>query len=360
MSTVTTPIADGAKESVDNKPMSEGDFLSRRIAKLSGTPPPKAAEPAPQEVESEPKAAVSETDSSSTEGSPQPAEQAKADVLSKDIAELTDEEIAELAQKGKSGLLKRIAELTAKRKMAEEEAARLKQAIAQQQQQLPEPKVENNPYGNIEKLEDLQAKNEEVSGLIEFLEDAMFKSEDLSADDPAAQIDGRQLTKAEVRDALRNARRARDKFIPAQFKELQARAERSSLEQAFKAQAAKELSWLTGEDNDTRKNFEAMVKDPRLQKLKERVPELAPQVDYLIAHAANSMYGRRSVEGGIAGSPSKPAINPPATPKPVAAAPERADARVERAMQDVKSRFTQTGSTSDWIALRSAQLAKRK
>lgn len=360
MSTVTTPIAEGVKESVDNKPVSESDFLARRIAKLSGTPPPKPAEPAPQEVESEPQAAAQESASSSSEGEPNSAQQPKADVLSKDIAELTDEEIAELAQKGKSGLLKRIAELTAKRKMAEEEANRLKQAIAQQQQQLPEPKVENNPYGNIEKIEDLQAKNEEVGGLIEFLEDALFKSEDLSADDPAAQVDGRQLTKAEVRDALRNARRARDKFIPAQFKELQARAERTSLEQAFKAQAAKELPWLQGEDNDTRKNFEAMVKDPRLQKLKERVPELAPQVDYLIAHAANSMYGRRAVEGGISGAPAKPAINPPATPKPTAAAPERADARVDKAMQDVKTRFTQTGSQSDWIALRAAQLAKRK
>ncbi len=360
MSTVTTPIADGVKESVDNKPVSESDFLARRIAKLSGTPPPKQAEPAPQEVESVPEAQPEAATTPSTEGESKQPEQPKADVLSKDIAELTDEEIAELAQKGKSGLLKRLAELTAKRKLAEEEAARLKQAIAQQQQQLPEPKVENNPYGNIEKLEDLQAKNEEVSGLIEFLEDALFKSEDLSADDPAAQVDGRQLTKAEVRDALRNARRARDKFIPAQFKELQARAERMSLEQAFKAQAAKELAWLQGEDNDTRKNYEAMVKDPRLQKLKERVPELAPQVDYLIAHAANSMFGRRAVEGGIASTNTKPAINPPATPRPVAAAPERADARMDKAMQDVKTRFSQTGSTSDWIALRAAQLAKRK
>lgn len=360
MSTVTTPIADGAKESVDEKPMSESDFLSRRIAKLSGKPPPPA-EQAPQEPESVPDAQPEATDTPSTEGEPKQTEQHKADVLSKDIADLTDEEIAELAQKGKSGLLKRIAELTAKRKMAEEEAQRLKQAIAQQQQQLPEPKVENNPYGNIEKMEDLQAKNEEVGNLIEFLEDAMFKSEDLSAEDPAAVVDGRQLTKAEVRDALRNARRARDKFIPAQFKELQARIERMSLEQAFKAQAAKELSWLNGEDNDTRKNFEAMVKDPRLQKLKERVPELAPQVDYLIAHAANSMYGRRAVEGGISGvSAAKPAINPPSTPRTTAAAPERADARVDKAMQDVKSRFSKTGSTSDWIALRAAQLAKRK
>lgn len=360
MSTVTTPIADGVKESVEEKPMTESDFLSRRIAKLTGTPPPKQAEQAPKEPESVPEAQPEESLTPSTEGEVKQTEQPKADVLSKDIAELTDEEIAELAQKGKSGLLKRIAELTAKRKMAEEEAARLKQAIAQQQQQLPEPKVENNPYGNIEKFEDLQAKNEEVSGLIDFLEDAMFKSEDLGAEDPAAVVDGRQLTKAEVRDALRNARRARDKFIPAQFKELQARAERMSLEQAFKAQAAKELSWLQGEDNDTRKNFEAMVKDPRLQKLKERVPELAPQVDYLIAHAANSMFGRRVVEGGISGVPAKPAINPPSNPRTAAAAPERADARVDKAMQDVKSRFSKTGSTSDWIALRAAQLAKRK
>ncbi len=359
---VTQPIAEGSKPAVETvKPMTESDFLASRIAKLSGKPPSEAPAPAEatKEVVSEPEAQTEQPANPSTEGGSDAPQKPKADVLSKDIDELTDEEIAELAQKGKSGLLKRIAELTAKRKIAEEEATRLKAAIAQaQSQQMPEPKVENNPYGNLESVEDIQAKSEEVGSLIEFLEDSMFKAEDLSAEDPAAVVDGKEITKSQLRDYLRQARKARDKYLPAQLKEIQARHTRTQMEEAFRMQARQELPWMQGEDNDTRKQYESMVKDQRLKVLKERVPELAPQMEYILAHAANSMFARRTIESFAENK--KPAINPPATPKVAAAAPERADARATSALKDVQSRFQQTGSPRDWIALRTAQLSKRK
>ncbi len=347
MPEVTSSNSADAKPAVENKPMSDKDFLSARIASRTKAPP-ESTEPAPEPEEKK--------EATSQEGEPTEAPKAK-EVLSKDIDELTDEEIAELAQKGKSGLLKRIAELTAKRKLAEEKAAALEAAVQQAKQQLPEPKVENNPYANVTTVDDLQGKLKEVNEVVEWAEDILFRSEDMAASDIVATVDGKEYTKADIRESLRKARRAKDRFIPAQFQELQARNERSNLETAFKQQARKELGWLEGEDNDVRKRYEAMVADPRLKKLKDSVPEIAPQIEYLIAHAANSMYGRREIPMEKSKGPT---LNPPSNPSTTAAAPEKAEARMEKSIKDVESRFRQTGKGSDFIALRAAQISKRK
>lgn len=347
MPEVTSSNSADAKPAVENKPMTDKDFLSARIASRQKAPP-STTESAPEPEEKK--------EATSQEGEPTEAPKAK-EVLSKDIDELTDEEIAELAQKGKSGLLKRIAELTAKRKLAEEKAAALEAAVQQAKQQLPEPKVENNPYANVSTIDDLQGKLKEVNEVVEWAEDILFRSEDMAASDIVATVDGKEYTKADIRESLRKARRAKDRFIPAQFQELQAKMERSNLETAFKQQARKELGWLEGEDNDVRKRYEAMVADPRLKKLKDSVPEIAPQIEYLIAHAANSMYGRREIPMEKSKGPT---LNPPSNPSTTAAAPEKAEARMEKSIKDVESRFRQTGKGSDFIALRAAQISKRK
>ena len=347
MPEVTSSNSADAKPAVENKPMTDKDFLSARIASRQKAPP-STTESAPEPEEKK--------EATSQEGEPTEAPKAK-EVLSKDIDELTDEEIAELAQKGKSGLLKRIAELTAKRKLAEEKAAALEAAVQQAKQQLPEPKVENNPYANVTTVDDLQGKLKEVNEVVEWAEEILFRSEDMAASDIVATVDGKEYTKADIRESLRKARRAKDRFIPAQFQELQAKMERSNLETAFKQQARKELGWLEGEDNDVRKRYEAMVADPRLKKLKDSVPEIAPQIEYLIAHAANSMYGRREIPMEKSKGPT---LNPPSNPSTTAAAPEKAETRMEKSLKDVESRFRQTGKGSDFIALRAAQISKRK
>jgi hypothetical protein len=339
------------KAPVENKPMSEKDFLSSRIAKLNAK-----AQPAEAKSESDPEEGQQKPEATSQEAEPKAKESSPKDVLSKDVDELTDEDIAELAQRGKSGLLKRIAELTAKRKLAEEKTAALEAAINTAKQRLPEPKVDNNPYANISNLKELQAKRKEVDEVVEWAEDIMFNSEDLSATDVAVTVDGKEYTKADIRESLKKARKARDKFIPAQFSELQAKDQRGQLETAFKQQARQELSWLENEDNDTRKRFQAMVNDPRLKAVKDAVPDIAPQIDYLIAHAANSMYGRKLIED----KPKSPSINPPSNPSTSASSSERTDSRMDKSLKEIESRFKQSGSSSDFIALRAAQISKRK
>ena len=66
---------------------------------------------------------------------------------------------------------------------------------------------------------------------------------------------------------------------------------------AFEEQAKQELSWLQGEDNDTRKQYESMLSDKRFIDLQDKVdPDISAQLPYLIAHAANSMYGRKLIQ----------------------------------------------------------------
>jgi hypothetical protein len=349
MSEVVTSDAADAKPAVEKKPTSDAAFLSARIAKLSGKP--AQVEPAPA---GEAEANVEAPKEGTTEAEATPPKE----VLSKDIEDLTDDEISELAQKGKSGLLKRIAELTAKRKLAEEKAAALELAIAQTRQQLPEAKVEDNPYESIATVEDLQKQKEEVDSFIESAEDILFKAEDLGSDEVVyTSDDGKPYTKMQMREMLRNARRRQTKYIPAHWKELQHRAQRSQMEQQFKVLATNELPWMAGEDNDTRKRYEAMVSDPRLKRAKELVPEIAPQIEYLVAHAANSIYGRRTLE--MDSKPKTPALSPPSSPSQAAGSSDRPENRLDRQLKDIESRFKQTGSPNDFIALRAAQISKR-
>lgn len=324
---------------------------------------PKAEEPKPapepKGQEAELQAEAKEPESESKEGQTKEPEQPQdgKDVLSKlDVSELTDDEIAELAQKGKSGLLKRIAELTAKRKLAEEKAAQLEAAMRQSAPKLEE-KVENNPFASVASPDELQQKFTEVGEVIEWAEDVLDRAENLGGDDVVANIDGKELTKAQVKEHLKKARKARDKYLPAQFKEIQAAEQRKQLKSAFEQKARQELPWMDGEDNDVRKNFEAMVNDPRLNEIAKAAPDIAPQLPYILAHAANSIYGRRSIP--IAESKPGHKMTPPANPSVSAAGPERGEPKDAKVAKEASKRLSETGSMSDFIALRTAQLTKR-
>jgi hypothetical protein len=344
---VITSIAEDVKAPVDKKPMSEKDFLSSRIAKRQ-----PQADPTPEKVEAKPEVAV--------EAEPEAKAKAPApDVLSKDLEDMSEAELADLAKKLGSKAVARYGELTFKRKQAEEQIEQLKAELARREQQsAPAPvKVENNPYAHLDSIDKVDAEERTISDLIEFAEDALFKADDMSAYDVAAKLDGKEYTKAEVREILLNARKAKSKYIPAQRQELTARTQREAVEGALRQKARKELPWMEGEDNDTRKHFEAIRVDPRFKKLKDAVPDLAPQFEYLMAHAANSMYGRRAI---VEDAPSKTTLKPPSSPKVSAAAPERSDSRNEEATREIMDRFRKSGRPDDFVALRTAQISKRK
>lgn len=350
---VTSPATD--EKPVVKKSISAEQYAAQRAKARTPEAPPKEepkAEPAEAKVEPKTEAPKAEVPSK--------------DVLSQlDLGELTDEDIAELAQKGKSGLLKRVAELTAKRKVAEERLAQLEQTVAQQKQPaFADAKVENNPYEAIADVATLNTKHAEIREVIEWAEEVLDRSFDMAGTDVVANVDGKELTKAEVRDHLRKARKAQDKYLPAQLKELQGKEQRKALKSAFDTRARQELPWIEGEEEtEVKKNFNLMLSDPRLKKLEEAIPDLAPQMGYILAHASNSMFGRKEIPltpapSGSAKSSVK--LTPPSSPSTSVAGSSRSEDREERSVGAAVKQLEKSGSINDFIAMRTAQISKRK
>ena len=351
---VAQSIAEDSKPAVAEKPKTEAEFIASRIAKrkekLSKQPPaPEKSEASATVVKEEKKPDPPEAK----------AEDEAVQVLSKPINELTEEEIDLLASKGKSGLLKRVSELTAKRKQVEERLAALEESIKKQQPPAPE-RIENNPYESISDLNTLNGKRKEVETLLETFDDVLDKADGMSASEIILESEGKQYTKAEIKELRRKAIKAKDKYLPAQHNEIVMREQGKQLEAQLSQQARKEISWVENDEDDTKKRYASMINDPRVLKAKKLVPELAPQLDYILAHAANSLWGRRLIENDKPTNGKSPSLTPPSSPSTSAAAPTNVDARKEKSIKELENRFKESQSQSDYLAYRTAKLQTRK
>jgi hypothetical protein len=268
---------------------------------------------------------------------------------------MSEDDLRELSEKLGSRAVARFGELTAKRKAAE---AKLKEMEAQLQNNNPleTQEVANNPYESVDTLEGLQEKAKEVTEVIEWAEETLFNADGYGPEDVVTEVEGKELTKADVRKSLLNARKARDKFLPAQLQKVQRVQQSHQLKEAFDAQAEQELNWLQGEDNDVRKSYEAMIGDPRFNSLREKAdPEVAAQLNYLIAHAANSIYGRKPVKE----TPRNTTLTPPKTAGTAASQSEKTVGKSVKALKNLDQQFRQSGNKSDFITLRTLQLKNR-
>ncbi len=354
--TVEEAIA-GAEESPVGKKVSEQDYILRRQAALGGSP----AKEAPKAEEEKPK------DEASPEGNdakPEAEAPASDDVLSKaksgNLDSLTDEEIDQLAKTLGSKAVARYGELTAKRKQAEEEAARLRAALAAKEQEKPQHEpIANNPFASLKTSEELEAKAREVKQSIEVLEEIVENSDGLGAEDVVGTgPNGESYTKKQVKEKLRAARKARDEFLPDVAQRIQKREQARQMRSALEGEARKQIPWLEDEKDERVAKYKAMVGDERLKRLEEVLPDVAAQMPFLLAHAANSMFGRREIAvdaGSVA--PIKP--KPPASPVGSSAASGRPDTQSKH-LNELKARAAATGSTADWTALRTAKLSGRK
>ena len=359
MSEEITTVDAGTVTTAKQSNMSAADFVNRRLGQLNEAtqevaPPVEAQE----EVAEQPSSEINEEVLSETEGAEQAGEpQGSEDVLSQfDLDDMSEDDLRELSEKLGSRAVARYGELTAKRKAAEEKLKKLESQLSEQSPLNATEEVNNNPYSNLETLDDLQGKAKEVNQVIEWAEDTLFNADGAGPNDYIAEVEGKSLTKAEVRASLLNARKARDKFLPAQLKTLQTVEQANQLEQAFEQKAREELVWMEGEDNDLRKQYEAIIGDERFQKLRESAgPEVRPQLNYLMAHAANSIYGRQPVKGGVA----SPTLKPTRTGATGASTSEKTVNKSTKALKDLSSRFKQSGTKSDFINLRTLQIKNR-
>jgi hypothetical protein len=355
---ILTANAEADQSSVAKTNMSVGEFANRRLGEMT------AQKEEPQEVQ--PDEVTEEPVEEQTEEQPQEVEQPEAtqeqsdDVLSQyNLDTMSEEELQELSEKLGSRAVARYGELTAKRKAAEERLAALEEKLKEKQDPLQaSQEVKDNPFSNLVSVKELQEKATEVSQVVEWAEDVLFESDAYAADDVVTEVDGKELTKSDVRKALQQARKAQKTFLPDQLKKVQAIENGKHLEVGFKKQAEQELTWLTGEDNDTRKMYESVVGDDRFLKLKEvlrkEAPDIAGQLDYWFAHGVNSLYGRKPVEG----TKKSVTINPPKTGIPSSSSPDKRSNPTAKALKDLQARYKESGDLKDFAAMRKLQMSK--
>lgn len=360
---IATADAEAGKISVEKTNISVTDFAQRRIGEMMSKEEPKAEaqqeteEPEAEEVETE---EVEQEEVQETTAEETTEVEESEDVLSQlDLDDMSEEDLRELSEKLGSRAVARFGELTAKRKAAEERLAQLESRLKEKPNPLQNNKVENNPFSNLDTIEKLQDKAKEVDSIVEWAEDILFESDNYAADDVVTEVEGKELTKADVRKSLLQARKAQKTFLPDQLNTLQVREQGVQMTEAFNQRAKEELSWLEGEDNDLRKQYEATVGDERFKKLKEvlnkEAPEIAPQIDYWFAHATNSIYGRKPVVE----TKASPKLNPPRTGNPASAKSEKSEGRTAKALKELEARFKQTGNARDFAELRKLKMSAR-
>ena len=360
---ITTADSGADTKPVENTNISVTDFANRRLGEMTPKTeqPEEESEPvADESVEENSEEAVEETQETEEENSE--VDLNSEDVLSQiDLDTMSEEELQELSEKLGSKAVARFGALTAKRKAAEERLAALEAELNDKKNPIEnKKKVENNPFSSLTTIEELQNKSAEVDNIIEWAEDLLFESDGYAADDVITELQGSELTKADVRRSLLQARKASKTFLPDQLRKVEAQIKGTQLEAAFEKRAKDELSWLTGDDNDTRRHYQSTISDPRFKKLKEVVkkeaPEISGQLDYFFAHAANSIYGRKPVPQGKSGM----TMNPPRTGPTGSAKSDKSQSRTAKALKELQSQFQKSGNARDFAALRKLQMASRR
>ena len=358
---VTTGIAEPEDTTAEKTNITAEDFAIQRL----GQPTPQPEEQEAPEVEEEVTDEIAEEEAEEVEEAVEDTEdetpEAESDeqVLSQiDLDDMSEVELRELADKLGSRAVARFGELTAKRKAAEEKLQQIEARLSAEQNNPLKPKKEvtNNPFANVETLEELQSKATDASNVIEWAEDIMFNADGYEADDVVTEVEGKEMTKADVRNALLQARKARDKFLPDRLEKIQAVEQSKQMQEHLTAQAEAELPWMKGEDNDTRREYEAIMSDPRVDTLMANLPpDVKAQMPYLLAHAANSIYGRKAVKS----TKSNVRLNPSSNSTPNAAGSEKPASRTSKSIKNLSNQFKQSGDKSDFITLRTLQLQNR-
>lgn len=358
---VTTGIAEPENTTVEKTNITAEDFAIQRLGQPTPQPEeqeaPEVEEEVADEIATEEVEGVEESDESTEDETPEA--ETEEQVLSQiDLDDMSEVELRELADKLGSRAVARFGELTAKRKAAEEKLQQLESQLSAEQNNPLKPKQEitNNPFDSVGTIEDLQSKATDASNVIEWAEDIMFNADGYEADDVVTEVEGKEMTKADVRNALLQARKARDKFLPARLVEIQKVEQSNQMQEHLNAQAEAELPWMKGEDNDTRREYQAIMDDPRVETLMTSLPsDVKAQMPYLLAHAANSIYGRKEVKS----VKSKVRLNPSNTSTPSAAGSDKPSSRASKSIKNLSTQFKQSGDKSDFITLRTLQLQNR-
>jgi hypothetical protein len=323
-----------AIESVSN--MSFEELVAQRVAR-SNPEPESEEEPEEEDTEVEEEEIPDEPEESEEEPEEE-EEESEVDLLS-----LTTEQIQSLAKKGKSRLLQRIGELTAQKKALEEKI--------QSQPEIKEVPQEQNPFREIQSFDDLKAKYKELEKTLDSTDELLEEYEDYRSED-IILVGDREFTKQQIRKANRNAREALTKYIPAQQAHLTQLANMEQLKGQYIAAAEEEVPDIKDESTTVGKQFKDLMSDPLIEKLRKQVPEIGYQIEYILAHASNSINGGTRIKKQPAVG-TKLKISPSPSPFGAGAAKSSSSSKVKGA--DAYTRFEKSGSPEEWVAARIAK-----
>ena len=326
-----------AIESVSN--MSFEELVAQRTARLSN--PEHESEEQSEELEpegEEEEVPVEPEDSEIEEEAEEEEEESEIDLLS-----LTTEQIQSLAKKGKSRLLQRIGELTAQKKALEEKI--------RSQPEVKQVPQEQNPFREIQSFDDLKAKYQELEKTLESTDELLEEYEDYRSED-IILVGDREFTKQQIKKANRNSREALTKFLPAQQAHLMQIAQWEQLKGQYIAAAEEEVPDIKDETTIVGKQFKDLMSDPLIEKLRKQVPEIGHQIEYLLAHASNSINGVTRIKKQAAVG-NKLKISPSPSPFGAGAAKSSVSSKIKG--NDAYGRFEKSGSPEEWIAARIAK-----
>ena len=345
---VQSEATDGAENPLSNN-ISFDDYINRRSQEVS-EPEAEAAEPEDESWEEteeslEPEA-VSDEPEESDEEVTEDEEEEEQEI---DLLSLNPEQLQALAKKSRSRLLHRVGELTAQKKALEEK-------LSSQAESKPLPVIpqEENPFRDIESVEGLKAKFAELEKVAQETDNILEEHEDYGAEDIIV-VGDREFTKKEIRKANRNAREAMAKYLPAQHAELARREQRVQMEAHYTGLIPQEVPELANEDSELSKQYKALLSDPLVEQVNKLVPDLGPQLPYILAHAVRSIHRSQKSKVAVkaAGVVSKAKV--PGTPFGAGAAksgPKTAKKSADQAYQ----RFQSSTSVEDWVAARVARM----
>ena len=353
MSEVIEAVADASQDTAENTNISASDYQLRRARQMEEVIP-SGSEPEAED------ASISEDTEIESQSNEEEVSEGNEDVLSNiDLESLSEEQIKQLSEALSSRAVDRFGQLTARAKAAEEKAQTLEESLKAQQEEILSSKSElvDNPYSDLNSMKDIQDKAKEINDVIDWAEEILFDSDDYSPHDTVTETDGKPMTKAEVREALKQARKSRDKFLPDQFQKVKKAENAVALRQEYGQKALKEFKWLGDKDSEQTKQFVELASQPALQKAYEQNPDLSWQLPYLLAHSVNSMFG---------GSTKKTAKNvekafqpsPPKSPSPGIAKSDKNESNSSKALRDLSSRFRESGNKDDFQKLREARWSR--
>ena len=337
-----------AEESVSN--ISIEELIAQRIGKATASqdePLEESEDELPEEddLASQESEDIDESDEESEEeNGEQSEEQNEIDLL-----DLTTEQIQELAKKGKSRLLQRIGELTAQKKALEEKLTAQPQ-VTESKREVPQSDIPES-IRSLKSFEDIKNKFEEYEAVIEATDDLLRQYRKYD-DDDIIEYQGQELTKLQIENANINSRKALTKYLPAQQQHLAKNAHYEQLNQQYVSAIEQEVPEIKDSESEIGKNYANFIADPLIERVRKEIPEIGIQIEYILGHAARSIFAGKKLKNTTPVMGSKLKASPPSNP--VGSGVAKSSTKPAQKAKDSYQRFESSGRPEDWIAHRIA------